>query len=644
MPTTHVGEARGFISRINRAYEVVHKDFEDQFWGTKMNLEEGKGTYTSEKLSSTKQVLESFLESEENLIATKELLQKLSSERGAGDGEEVKEVSKTLKIFQRTFESYQMNATAKPLRESVTKLESDLEMKRNALVSGYTVPKTGEFVKVSSVALRQQIRNNADEAMRKAAYEGIRKIGPYICENGWLEIVKGRNKMAKILGYEDFYDYKVQQAEGFSKKLLFEKMLNDLEEKTRPLMEKAIETLKREKGDSAFQPWNMSYSLAGELVKKQDPFFPFETSVIRFAQCYANMNINYQGATLNLDLLDREKKYSNGFCHWPQPAWQCPERGWQPSTANFTSLAIPDSIGSGKTALTTLMHEAGHAAHFANVKQGSPFFSQERAPTSVAYAENQSMFLDSLVDDSDWRAKYALDREGKPIPFELIEEAIRATHVYDIFALRNMLVVPFFEKALYELPEEKLDDKEFILNLADEIETKICGGLMGRPVLSVPHIMSDESSCYYHGYVLAEMSVHQTRHYFLKKYGYLTDNPQIGPELTEAYWKCGNAEMFLDLVKNLTGEPLTSNSWVADLAETMEDKVKAERELYEAMTQNEDGRGRLEKNADVDKVLNMRLICSDGDKKLADSEQCGGSIVKAAADFQTYVEGKYFKK
>ena len=34
------------------------------------------------------------------------------------------------------------------------------------------------------------------------------------------------------------------------------------------------------------------------------------------------------------------------------------------------------------------------AAHFANVTQPSPLFSQERAPTSVAYAENQSMVSD----------------------------------------------------------------------------------------------------------------------------------------------------------------------------------------------------------------------------------------------------------
>ena len=48
------------------------------------------------------------------------------------------------------------------------------------------------------------------------------------------------------------------------------------------------------------------------------------------------------------------------------------------------------AVGSGVTALTTLMHEAGHAAHFANIAQRSPLFSQERAPTSVAYAEKHA--------------------------------------------------------------------------------------------------------------------------------------------------------------------------------------------------------------------------------------------------------------
>ena len=59
-----------------------------------------------------------------------------------------------------------------------------------------------------------------------------------------------------------------------------------------------------------------------------------------------------------------------------------------------------------------------------------------------------------------------------------------------------MIAVPYFEKALYELPEDQLT-KENILRIADEIEEKIQGGFSGRPLMSVPHILADESSAYF---------------------------------------------------------------------------------------------------------------------------------------------------
>lgn len=123
------------------------------------------------------------------------------------------------------------------------------------------------------------------------------------------------------------------------------------------------------------------------------------------------------------------------------------------------------------------------------------------------------MFLDSLVGDACWRAKYACDLEGNPIPFAILEEEITATHPFEVMKLRAMLAVSYFEKALYELPENEIT-AEKIQSLADEIEIKIQGGFSPRPLLSVPHLVSDEASCYYQGYTLAEMSVHQTREYF----------------------------------------------------------------------------------------------------------------------------------
>lgn len=89
---------------------------------------------------------------------------------------------------------------------------------------------------------------HAPDAPPEAAWQGLRTVGPFICDNGWLQIVQMRNRMAKKLGYADFYDYKVTQSEGFSKAKLFS-ILDGLEQETRPLLEKAIEEVKRLKGE-----------------------------------------------------------------------------------------------------------------------------------------------------------------------------------------------------------------------------------------------------------------------------------------------------------------------------------------------------------------------------------------------------------
>ena len=49
---------------------------------------------------------------------------------------------------------------------------------------------------------------------------------------------------------------------------------------------------------------------------------------------------------------------------------------------------------------------------------------------SAALAEGQSMFLDSLVSDAAWRAKYARDKDGKPIPFEIVAPDAGADEIF----------------------------------------------------------------------------------------------------------------------------------------------------------------------------------------------------------------------
>ena len=623
----HAEEAQAFIDGVNEQYELLHTEFEAQFWGTKMGLTAAHvplsggatATYSVSELTRTKQALEAFLGDESKLKRARALLE-------APDlGDDHK---KTLALMTRAFGCYIMESDeAKALRAEATAIEGGLEASRNAMALGATID--GAFEELSSVGLRSKMRVDGSEATRRACYEGLRTIGGFVVDHGFVDLVKKRNAMARSLGYEDYYDYKVTQAEGFGKDALFE-ILDRLEAASRPIMEDARETLARSKGDAALEPWNKGFAMAGDVTRKLDPYFPFEKAIERWGRSFAKMRISYRGAAMDLDLLDRKGKYSNGFCHWPQPAWRKGDGTWQPAITHFTSLADPSAVGSGLTGLVTLMHEAGHAAHFANTEVASPLFSQERAPTSVPYAELQSMFLDSLVGDAAWRAKYARDRSGAPVPWELLEEDLEATHPYKVFALRAMIAVPYFEKRLYELPDDDVTAAT-VLALADDVERDIEGGLSPRPLLSVPHLLSDEASCYYHGYVLAEMAVHQVRAFVEKRDGFLVDNPKIGPTLTEGFWKPGNSEMFLDLVKECTGADLSGDAWVAELNEPLPSLLAKEKADYDAAIADAD------EDDDVD--LDMRIRIVDGDRVLADTAE--SDFLTACKSFESYVTDKY---
>lgn len=56
----------------------------------------------------------------------------------------------------------------------------------------------------------------------------------------------------------------------------------------------------------------------GDTTKATDPYFPFEDAVDVWGRTFAALGITYQGSVMTLDLCDRQGKYSNGFCHWPQ--------------------------------------------------------------------------------------------------------------------------------------------------------------------------------------------------------------------------------------------------------------------------------------------------------------------------------------
>ena len=301
-----VSEAQAFVDKFNADYEMKHLEFENQFWGTKMALSDPQ--FTSENLSKTKKAKEDLLSDYGTIEKAQSLKDSLPADVAPDD------LRKCLDIIIRTCKCYATSPAVKVIREETIAKESQLELERNRMELGYTDPKDKSFHSLSSVGLRNMMVTNPDEATRKAAYEGLRCIGPFVLDHGFVDIIKLRNRMAKSLGFVDYYDMKVTNAEGMSKKELFD-VLDTLETGTRDLMLSSNKLLEEKHGKDALLPWNTGFTLSGKVTEEMDPYFPFARAPLNYIQSYSKLGISYLGSTLNLDLLERKAKYANGLCH-----------------------------------------------------------------------------------------------------------------------------------------------------------------------------------------------------------------------------------------------------------------------------------------------------------------------------------------
>ena len=560
-----------YLTQLNDEYLRLHTTKEDLWWINKMGLSADRDS--AQQLASDAEIaVTHFIQDAAKLH---ELREYKKQEATFTEDERI-----ALGGWIAFFEANVIdNESARALAEEIIDLEGKLQIARGGMGLGYIDPATAQKHIASSNQLSNMLISEKDEALRKAAWEGLYSIAPFVLANGYIKIVQKRNQLARMCGYEDYYDYKVQRTEGFTKKKLFE-LLDDLEVRTRGPNDRAINDFVKEKGESAREPWNFKYFSVGKTAEAQDPYHPFYLALDRWVRSFGAMNIKYRGAALTLDLIDRQGKYENGFMHGPVPSF-FRNGTWNPARINFTANAIPNRTGSGFQALNTLFHEGGHAAHFSNVLMNAPCFSQEFAPTSVAYAETQSMFLDSIISDADWLTRYAKNEKGETFPFDLIERIIKEGQPFFAMTIRAMLGVCYAEKAIYEMSEAELTP-ENMLKVTREIEKRMYSlNASPRPILAVPHLLAGESSAYYHGYVLAEMAVQQTRAYFLEKYGYICDNPNIGPELENGYWKSGNSVPFMTLVERLTGKPFSADALVAHSNRTISEAITEAKRLVE---------------------------------------------------------------
>ncbi|WP_421346788.1 M3 family metallopeptidase [Aeromonas veronii] len=605
--------AREYFDQLNRDYLQVHRRKEDLFWATYMGTSDDQAGFTT-----AEQAYKAF-------CANPERLPELRKMHALAEDEELK---RGLAGWIAFFECNVIeDPVAAALMDQLVAAEADLFARRKGLKLTL-LDEQGQQVAGSLPAASTSLAASPNVAVRQSAIAMFHTLEQWVVGNGFLEVVALRNRFACAMGYRDYFAYKVRKNEQMSPDQLFA-ILDDFIARTDARLQQSLVELKAAKGEAALLPHNLRYFVSGDVTRQLDPYVPFSRALRDWVESFRRLGIQYRGATLTLDLLTREGKYENGFCHGPVPSF-FQQGEWIPAVVNFTSLANPAQVGSGWSGLNTLFHEGGHAAHFANVTGNAPCFSQEFPPTSMAYAETQSMFCDSLLDDADWLKRYARNAAGGAIPDALIKEMIEARQPFRAFNERQIALVAYFERDLYAMDEAERTP-EAMLALARKWERKILGVESPRPLLAIPHLLNQESACAYHGYLLALMAVEQTRTYFLKRDGYLTDNPRIGPDLAAHYWGPGNGMTHDETLRSLTGEGFSA----VPLAEAcnlsaVEAWLQAQACMAAAQQRPAAGEG---------SPLDAHIRVVHGAELIADNSE---SETRMLADFEAWIARHYF--
>ena len=600
-------KAQTFLNKLNQDYTKLHQKYEDLFWTAYM----GDRT-VAEKKDAALGKLDDF-RSNANLLEEAIILK---AEANAT-------LKPRLQIWIDFLGQYQMAPEAKAIKVQIDALESDIQKKLATRKEGYIDPVTKKFVKASALKMRTLTATSPYEAIRKACFDAREELA-LGCLDEYVELVELRNKFAKTQGFADFYDYNLKTVDKTTKPELFS-LFEDIAEKVRPTFE---QIRKLEKTTPKLRkPWNFAYMMSGDFTQEEDPYFQFDEAVIRWGRSFSAIGIDLKKGTLKLDLLDREGKYSNGFCHWPKLV-NYNEGKRTPGASNFTCNVVAGQVGSGVTGYMTLFHEGGHAAHFLNVEQKDVCLNHEYAPMTAAWAETQSMFIDTMFSSIEWRERYAKNSAGEAYPFELYKRKVEKLNLLKPSGILSIAMVSTFEKEVYEL---KTVSKEKVVKLARKNYRKFTDlsedSLM---LLDVPHIYSWESSCAYHGYGIALMALSQWREYFYKKYGYIVDNKLVGKEMA-AVWKLGSSKSFAECVKLATGKKLSSQALIKTITKSPEATIKLAKQRLKRMEEVKKYTKPVKLNADIKMVHGKKTIATNK-KSFEDMATKYGKWVDKMAD------------
>lgn len=396
---------------------------------------------------------------------------------------------------------------------------------------------------LSENAIRKALKEEKSEEKRKKIWEASKEIGviqaPHI-----LELVRLRNRMAKTLGFNDYFCLQLEMQEVDPQRLDF--LLDDLAKKSEKAYEKTFseieEKLKRSFGGKTVYPWHWSDPFGQEdpLEQKSLGNLVEDLDFLQAAKhFYSLFGFDVEAILQRSDHFEKKGKSQHAFCI---------------NIDREKDIRVLNNIQPSIKWLETLLHELGHAVYEEGFDPDLPWALKE--PPHMITTEAIALLMGRFAyrkDSLKILSKKKIDKEG-------IEEGLKRRQL--IFS-RWVLVMHFFEKALYENPDRDLNALWWDLVQKYQKISPPEGRKAKADWAAKYHI--GLAPVYYYSYLLGELFASLIEETVGKK-GFDLISDETGGFLKEKIFFPGNSLPFEKLIERATGKALEVDAWVKQFA------------------------------------------------------------------------------
>ncbi len=442
-------------------------------------------------------------------------------------------VKRELDVLRRAF---QQNQVEKSLLQEIASKEASLAQSYGSFRPMFR----GQFA--SENDLRKVLKTEEDIAQRKNAWGACKAIGPVLAPQ-ILALVALRNKMAKQLGFSDYFQMQLELQEvdrGW--------LLKTFEELGRA-SDKAYSALRREIDAALSARFRCRLEELGawswsDPFGQEDPLDSHELDQllegVDIAQAstlfYQRMGLDVAPILARSDMLERPGKNQHAFCiHIDREG----------------DIRTLNNVEPSMKWLETVLHELGHAIYELGLDAKLPWLLRE--PPHMITTEAMALLAGRQAYREQSLRTLARGTES------LLKKAALSLRRRQLIFSRWVLVMTAFESELYRDPTQDLNRLWWQLV---ETHQKIAAP-KGRGA-------SADWACKYHlglapvyyfSYLLGEMFASEIQEALP---GGSLDTPEAGKFLQEKLFAPGNRMPWDQLVRHVTGRPLSAEAWLRE--------------------------------------------------------------------------------